>query len=256
MLILLVGSFALFKLALITTIHTYTMALSKNALIVLTSHYDVFYEDGTKTGVFWSEAAHAFHAFKKAGWEVQFVSETGSYGIDEHSLVPPMFISEEDLAEYNNKDAEIHKYLAQTKAIKDVNVDDYAIFYAAGGHATLFDLPTATGLIDAARKIYANGGVVSAVCHGPAIFGGCPELVKDKKVTCFVQAAEEQIGLGATLEKFNLKTNEEILAAAGGIYQAPPNEWVDFSVADGRIVTGVNPASATSTAEKAIAALQ
>jgi putative intracellular protease/amidase len=227
----------------------------KKALIAITSNNDVFYEDGTKGGLYWSEAAHAYDIYKGAGFDVEFASETGKYGIDGHSLIPPQFISEDDLKVYEDKSLPIHADLAKIKKASDVNPDEFSIFFAAGGHATLFDFPTAIDLQNIARKIYNNGGVVSAVCHGPSIFAGLEDLVKGKKVTCFVATAEDDLGLGPTLQKFNLKTNEDLIKQIGGVLVPPPDAWSDFVVSDDRIVSGVNPASAHSTARESIKAL-
>lgn len=59
---------------------------SKNVIIALTSYNEVFYQDGTKTGVFVVEALHPFREYRANGFNVQFVSETGAFGWDEHSL--------------------------------------------------------------------------------------------------------------------------------------------------------------------------
>lgn len=228
----------------------------KTALIAITSNNDVFYDDGVRGGLYWSEAAHAYNIYKEAGFDVVFASETGTYGIDGHSLIAPMFISEEDLKEYEDKSLPIHSDLAKVKKASDLNADDFSIFFAAGGHATLFDFPSATGLQKIARKIYNNGGVVAAVCHGPSIFAGLQDLVKGKKVCCFVASAETDLNLDATLEKFHLKTNEDLIKQIGAILVPAPDAWSDFVVSDQRIVSGVNPASAHSTARESIKALQ
>lgn len=61
---------------------------AKKVLLALTSYNGDFYEDGAKTGVFVVEAMHPFNLFTEKGFEVDFVSETGKYGWDEHSLIP------------------------------------------------------------------------------------------------------------------------------------------------------------------------
>merc|ERR1712232_1291718 len=50
--------------------------------------------------------------------------------------------------------------------IKDVASYD-AIFYA-GGHGTMWDFPDNEAQNKAATAIYEAGGIVAAVCHGPA----------------------------------------------------------------------------------------
>lgn len=64
----------------------------------------------------------------------------------------------------------------------------YGVFFAAGGHAALIDFPGATKLQKIASTIYKDGGIVSAVCHGPAIIAGLdPEVIKGKKITGFTK---------------------------------------------------------------------
>ena len=74
----------------------------KKVLIAISSYNEVFYDDGAKTGLFYGEALHPYHEFVKAGFEVDLASETGSYGVDDHSI-DPMFLSEDDIKEYHDK---------------------------------------------------------------------------------------------------------------------------------------------------------
>jgi putative intracellular protease/amidase len=55
------------------------MAPECKALIAVTSIYIPLYPDGKKTGLFITEALHLFKVFKNAGFEVDLVSETGTY---------------------------------------------------------------------------------------------------------------------------------------------------------------------------------
>jgi hypothetical protein len=48
----------------------------------------------------------------------------------------------------------------------------YGLFFASAGHAALYDYPTATGLQAVAADIWARGGIVGTMCHGPAILPG------------------------------------------------------------------------------------
>lgn len=55
------------------------MAPPKRALIAITSAHRELYPDGKETGLFISEALHPFQGLREAGFEVDFVSETGTY---------------------------------------------------------------------------------------------------------------------------------------------------------------------------------
>lgn len=75
----------------------------------------------------------------------------------------------------------------------------YGIFFGAGGHAAIYDYPSASSLHKVAAQIYANGGVVSAVCHGPAILPGILDtstgkpIIAGKKVTGFAEKGEVEV---------------------------------------------------------------
>ena len=143
-----------------------------------------------------------------------------------------------------------------------MNADDYQIFFASAGHGTLFDYPKAKDLQDIASEIYANGGVVAAVCHGPAIFDGLTDkktgrpLIEGKSITGFTDVGETILGVDSILKAKNLATVEDVAKKYGAKYLAPVGPWDDYSITDGRLVTGVNPASAHSTAVRSIDALK
>ncbi|SCU82033.1 LAMI_0B08680g1_1 [Lachancea mirantina] len=233
--------------------------MAKKALIALTSYNEVFYRDGAKTGVFVVEAMHPYDAFTGKGIEVDFVSETGTFGYDEHSLNS---LNGEDLKAFEDKSSSFSKGIHAVKKPGEVKAEDYSIFFASAGHATLFDYPTAKGLQDLASKIYQNGGVVAAVCHGPAIFENLKDLdtgrylVEGKAITGFTDIGEVILKVDDIMREKNLKSVEDIAKLRGAKYLAPIGPWDDYSITDGRVVTGVNPASAHSTAVRAMEAAQ
>lgn len=231
------------------------------ALIAVTSYNEVFYDDGAKTGLFFSEALHPFLVFKEHNYDVEFVSETGIVGYDEHSLIPD-FLNGKEAEVFNDKNSDYSVSISKIKKASDVNGDDYKIIYFAGGHGTVYDFPQATGLHKIAQQIWKANGVVAAVCHGPAIFDGLndPEnpnklLVEGKTITGFTNAGEEIMGVVETLKKKNLGSIENLSTRLGAKFSPPPAPFEEHSIAEGRLVTGANPASASSTAIKAINAL-
>lgn len=230
-------------------------------LLAFTSYNGPFYDDGAKTGLFITEALHPFEYFRSQGIDVDIVSETGTFGYDEHSLSPD-FLQGDDLAIYNNAHSEFNLAVKKIKKASDVDPTEYNIFYAAGGHGTLMDFPHAKDLHSIAQRIWAKNGVVAAVCHGPVIFDNLTDpatgqpLIAGKKVTGFTDEGEVLMGLDAKLKKDKLETVREIVEKLGGDYSLPPDPWGDYSVTDGKLVSGANPASAHSTAVKALAALK
>lgn len=223
-------------------------------LIAITSHNEPFYPDGKKTGLFFSEAFHPFEIFRALGWEIDFASENGKWGYDEHSIVEP-FLTGDDATVFADKNSEFNKAIENVKSASELNSEDYDIFFAAGGHGTIFDFPNAKKLHLLASDIYAKGNIVSAVCHGPAIFDGLLDkstgepLIKGKKVTGFTDEGEAVMGLDTILAENKLKTVKTVADESGAIYVAPAGPWDDFTVEDQRIITGVNPQSASSVAK-------
>lgn len=49
------------------------------------------------------------------------------------------------------------------KRADEVDAQEYGVFFAAGGHATMLDFPEARTLQEIAANIYKRGGIVSAV---------------------------------------------------------------------------------------------
>ena len=229
-------------------------------LLALTSANPVFYADGKRTGVFVVEALHPFEVYKKKGYEIQFVSETGTFGYDEHSTSEDFLTGEDkDIFEDQNSDYNVH--LKNIKKASDVSSKDYDIFFGSAGHGTLFDYPKAKNLQKLAAEIYDKGGVVSAVCHGPAIFENLIDpktnepLIKGKKITGFTDVGEDILEVTDIMKKDNLLTIKQVAEKEGATYVEPEGPWDNFTVTDGKIVTGVNPQSAAKTAEESIAAL-
>lgn len=228
------------------------------ALIAVTSHHDTFYENGSKTGVFVSEALHPFLVFKENNIESDFVSENGTFGYDVNSL-DPMFLNGKDLDVFNNKSSDFNVSISNMKKASQINPDEYQIIFFPGGHGTAFDFPQAEGLHKVAQNIWKNNGIIAAVSHGSNIFDGLydPEnpsklLVESKTITGFTHEGEEIIGVYRTLKKDHLGSIEELCKRLGANFSRPDAPFEEHVVTDGRIITGSNPASAVSTALKAV----
>lgn len=237
--------------------------LPKKVLIAVSSAYtEPFYPDGSKTGTFYTEISHPYKAFVDAGFTVDLVSENGKSGFDKHSISTD-YLSQKELDSYEKYEDEfnIRKIVEKGEGLltaKNVDPSKYGIFFAAGGHGACFDFPKATGLHNLADKIYQKGGIVSAVCHGPEIFKNLKSsstneyLIKGIKITGFTDEGEKLIKVDEVMKKLKFATCAQIAKEQGAIYVKPKGPWDDFSIEDKRIVTGPNPASATSTAKLAI----
>ncbi|MEL7240625.1 MAG: type 1 glutamine amidotransferase domain-containing protein, partial [Planctomycetota bacterium] len=90
--------------------------------------------------------------------------------------------------------------LASTPAVRDLKPRDFDAVFIPGGHGTMWDLPKNAPLNAMIGKIYDKGGVVGAVCHGPAALvnvkraDGKP-LVAGHRMTGFTNDEENAVGL-------------------------------------------------------------
>lgn len=231
----------------------------KRVIIAVSSAHAPLYPEGKETGVFVSEALHPYNVFTEAGFDVDFASENGKWSPDWLSMTDD-YMTKEDREAWEGKKGDFRKKLDGALKGGDVDPDKYGIFFASAGHASLIDYPDAKQLQRVASKVYTDGGIVSAVCHGGAIFPGVLNPITDKsiiagrKVTGFTTQGEEEEGVLETIQKWDRPTIEKSAADCGATYVAPPGPWESFTQTDERIVTGANPASAHATAEAAVKA--
>ncbi|MCU0648704.1 MAG: type 1 glutamine amidotransferase domain-containing protein [Gemmatimonadaceae bacterium] len=223
--------------------------MTPRILFVLTSH-GTLGNTGRTTGFYVPEAAHPWRIFTEAGCVVDFVSPEGG--------APPMDgVKRDDPAvRAFLDDAHVAAQLQQTLQPADIDPSRYAAIFFVGGHGTMWDLPDDAALAAATSAIDANGGIVAAVCHGPAGLVNVrrPDgtyLVAGHTVSAFTDAEEATVGL-TDVVPFLLSST---LAQRGAVLSAADVFQPKVSVS-GRLVTGQNPASASGVAEAVVAMLR
>jgi putative intracellular protease/amidase len=232
--------------------------LPRRALISISSFNGAIYPGGHKTGLFYTEALHPFEVLTQAGFAVDLASETGKFGLDEVSLTDP-FLSGSDKAIFKNPKHAFNVQLnSQLKKAADLKKDEYGVFFASAGHSALYDYPTAKGLQAIAADIWDRGGVVAAVCHGPAIMPGVIDsktgksIIEGRTVTGFTLEGELIFRILDKLRADNVLPVVEAVTKVGAFYSSPMGAFDDYSITSGRVVTGTNPESARSAAERAV----
>ena len=232
-------------------------SLPRKAIIAISSFTGVIYPDGHKTGLFFVEALHPFEVLTTAGFEVDLASETGTYGFDFNSLQPP-FLSGSDKAVYNNPDHPFMAKLAKLNKAEDMKLGEYGVFFASAGHAALYDYPTAKNLQALASDVWNRGGIVGTVCHGPAILPGVIDsktgksIVEGRTVTGFTIEGELIFNILGKMRHDKVVPIVEAVTASGGFYSTSMSAFDDYSITSGRLVTGTNPESGRSTAERIV----
>ncbi len=211
--------------------------VEQKALIVVTSHEELA-NTGKKTGYYLSEVTHPFYALQDAGIHVDIASIKGGRA--------PMDENSRDLKDVMNKRFldENAKFLENTLELSQLSAKNYKAILFAGGHGTMWDFPNNEAVNSISKEIYENGGVVSAVCHGPAALLGIrlsngQLLIEGKNVTGFTNQEE----IAAQLEKVVPFALETELVKVGAHFSGKEN-WASNVVVDGQLITGQNPASA------------
>lgn len=206
-------------------------------LFVLSSHKELG-DTGNETGYYLSEVSHPWEILTDAGYEIEFVSpQGGNPPVDGFDLEDPVNKAFWEDVDYKEK-------RKNTMKPSEVNPEEYAAVHYAGGHGTMWDFPENEKLAGIGAAVYENGGVVSAVCHGPAglvnlKLSNGEYLVDGKKTAAFTDAEEKEMGLEEVVP-FML---ESTLRDRGADIQAADN-WEENAVTDQRLVTGQNPQSA------------
>lgn len=217
-------------------------------LFVVTSHSELG-DTGKHTGYFLSEVTHPWSVLGTQ-YDIDVVSPLGGRPpVDGFDLSDPINRQFWDNPEWQDK-------MSATLTPDKVNPTEYKAIFYAGGHGAMWDFPDNSELAKIASSIYEAGGIVAAVCHGPAgilniKLSTGENLVKGRNVTGFTNA-EENLNGTAQVVPFLLQTALEE-RGADFVAAAP---WSDHVVTDGRLLTGQNPMSALDLGKAILKALE
>ncbi|WP_430907487.1 type 1 glutamine amidotransferase domain-containing protein [Maribacter sp. 2-571] len=220
-----------------------------NVLIATTSH-DQLGNTGQKTGVWLEEIAAPYYRYIASGATVTIASvKGGAIPLDPKSEL------EEWQTESTKKFATDESALSainNTLKISQMEASKFDILFFPGGHGPMWDLGDNQ---DVARLINAfdkEEKPIGLVCHGVAALKGVEKtdgsaFVKGKRLTSFTNTEEEAVGL-TTVVPFLL---EDALVSEGALF-TKSEDWSDYIVTDGNLVTGQNPQSSVSAAQQTL----
>lgn len=220
------------------------------ALMVVTSHSSLG-DTGDSTGYYLAELSHPYSILKENGFRVEVASPAGGKA--------PMDPRSRDLRDPVNKafleDAHVLSQLENTIKLGSIDPADYNVVVFAGGHGTMWDFPNNPDIDRIASNVYSRGGVVAAVCHGPAALVNVKlpngkYLVEGKRVATFTNEEEIAVKLDNVVP-FALESR---LKERGAIVEKAP-DFQEKVVSDGRLITGQNPASAAGVGKAIVSTL-
>jgi putative intracellular protease/amidase len=214
-------------------------------LMVLTSH-DQLGNTGRKTGFWLEEFAAPYFVFRDAGVDLALASPKGGQPpVDPKSDLPE---NQTDAMARFKQDKTAQQTLARTVKLADQKAEDFDTVFYVGGHGPMWDLAESRDSIHLLESFYNSGKPIALVCHSPGVLrhvtcNGAP-LVKGKRVTGFTNGEEAAVQLTHVVPFLV----EDELKRLGANFEKVPN-WQPFSIVDGRLITGQNPASSTSAAQ-------
>ncbi len=205
----------------------------------------------TRPGFEMDELSQAYHIFTSNGFTVTIASPAGGAvqadKYDRGLAYNAAFLADTGAA----------RKLANTARTAALRARDFDAVFVVGGKGAMFDLPLDTSLARLAGDIYDRGGVVSAVCHGPAGLVRARSkdgrsLLAGRAVTGFTN--EEELVFGKKwASQFTFLLESEIRSLGARWEEAPL--MLPHVVVDGRLITGQNPYSTAATAEAVVRSL-
>lgn len=210
----------------------------KKVLIPLTNHATL----GTTheaNGTYAPELTHVLDVFLAEGIEYELASIKGGkapiYGADiDGDPVNSRILASDD---FQNR-------INNTIPVSQINVEDFDAVYYPGGFGLLSDLATNEDFSRLSANHYEAGGILAAVCHGPAgllpiTLSSGEKLLANKSVTGFTR--EEEIDFG-TIDNIPFLLEESLARNSAQYSKVQP--WQEFIIEDDRVITGQNPTSA------------
>ena len=201
-----------------------------------------------ESGYEFDELTQAYWTFVDNGYTVEIASPAG--GEPQSEERNPLWVHNTRFLE-----DEVAMYAAaNTTPLADTSAEDYAAIFLIGGTGASIDLPENTALQRLVADVYQQGGVIGAVCHGPAGLVNVSiegkHFLDGRHVTAFTNQEESMFG---DKEGKYWSLEDRIVAEGGRFDGARPLEL--HVITDGRLVTGQNPFATALTAEATIQAM-
>lgn len=210
----------------------------KKVLIPVTNHATLGTTDQAN-GTYAPEITHVIQVLNDAGIDYDITSIKGGkapmYGVDaEGDEVNARVLADDDFSARMNN----------TIPVSQIDVSGYDAIFYPGGFGLLSDLASDIQVAELAARHYQSGGILAAVCHGPAALlpitlDNGEKLLANKSVTGFTR--EEEVDFG-TINDIPFLLEEALARSAARYSKGQP--WSELVIEDERLITGQNPASA------------
>ncbi|REC59772.1 type 1 glutamine amidotransferase domain-containing protein [Chryseobacterium pennae] len=217
---------------------------------------------GMEVGFFAEEMTRPFYDFINAGYDVDVASpDGGEVKFDGHSNPEnPEGTYPNDLVSIGFvHHKEFGKWMRNTKAISEININDYDAVCVAGGGAPLLTFKDNLKLHKLIADFYENGKITCLICHGTSLLlwtrlSDGILLADGKTWTGFADSEGDMIN-----QMFGMKVNDYTIETEARKNQNTTFEVAGalepFAVRDGRLITAQQQHSSYLASQLVIEAL-
>jgi putative intracellular protease/amidase len=197
------------------------------------------------------ELAQAWLVLRANGLQLEIASPAGG------RVVADRYDPKDELVTAFEADAQAVAALAATRSTAAVKAGEHAAILVIGGKGAMFDLPRDAALARLLLAQHDAGGVLAAVCHGPAplVAAKRPDgrpLLQGRRLTGFTD--EEEAVFGKRWAQEYPFWIERRAREIGAQWEEAPL-MLPKLVVDDRLITGQNPFSVPHVAEAIVRAL-
>ena len=165
----------------------------KKILIPVTNH-STLGDTNQVNGTYAPELTHVIHELNLAGFDYEIASVLGGQA--------PLYGTDIEGDEINNQvlaNESFQNRISNTMPVHQIAIENYDAIFYPGGFGLLTDLATNEAFAKLSAKHYETGGIIAAVCHGPAALlpiqlSNGESLLSHIAVTGFTR--EEEIDFG------------------------------------------------------------
>ena len=224
----------------------------RGRMLVVVSSASELGDTGQKTGYEFTELVRPYYVFSANGFAVDIASPLGGE--------PPAVMDKDDMGPFEyaflNDDAAMEK-LRNSIPLKNVVADHYEGIFFAGGKGAMFDFPGNPAIRELVVALHENGGVIGAVCHGPAALvditlDSGSSFLDGRRISSFTN--EEELFLIPDAEQIFPFLLETRLRDNGAVFEKGPL-YLNQVSADNRLISGQNPWSSWNVTEAMVGAL-
>lgn len=220
-----------------------------NKVLFVVSNQQTYGNTNLSASNHFAEIVLAYDVLIKEGYEIDFVSPKGG-------AIPIGYFDESKAIEKKYlQDFNFMELLKGTNTPDQIKASNYMAVYYVGGGSAMFGVPEDKAIQKISMEIYEkHNGIISAVCHGSAGLVNLKTndgkyLYANKQVNGYPDKFESVDDDYYKTFPFSI---EGILKERGGYFTYSEVGWDNFSIADGRLITGQDPTAAASVAKKII----